>query len=423
MRSTDTKGASRATTWLRALTFLLVLVGGATIVTAHAPPARDPAPRAQARPRVAPASARPTELLRGLDPEARIVRGDEVTAPLPEGRVAELTVDRGLEAHVHALLERYEVPRAGLVAIEPRTGRVLAYVSHGAASADFAVATDAPAASVFKVITASALLDRGVEPSTRVCYGGGARALSLRDLADDPARDRQCATLTEAMGSSINSVFAKLADRHLDQRTLERYGSAFAFGEMLPFDVPTPAGTLTVPGERLERARTAAGFWHSELSPLHGALIASTIANGGVMPRATMVDRVIGADGDPLYAFTPTAYRRVLSNATAERVGRMMRRTVSSGTARSAFFDERGQPFLPGITVAGKTGTLARERPSYRGYTWWVGFAPAENPTIAVATLVVNTPEWRIKASYVAREALRYYLVTRVNRAQPARRR
>ena len=95
-----------------------------------------------------------------------------------------------------------------------------------------------------------------------------------------------------------------------------------------------------------------------------------------------------------------------------------MERTVSRGTARSAFFDDKGQPFLPGIIVAGKTGTLTRERPSYRGYTWWVGFAPLERPTIAVAALVVNTPEWRIKASYLAREALRYHLVVRPRAAR-----
>ncbi|MFN7697770.1 MAG: penicillin-binding transpeptidase domain-containing protein [Deltaproteobacteria bacterium] len=83
---------------------------------------------------------------------------------------------------------------------------------------------------------------------------------------------------------------------------------------------------------------------------------------------------------------------------------------MSRGTARRAFHDERGRPFLPGIAVAGKTGTLSEERP-YRGYTWWVGFAPADHPRIAIATLVVNTPEWRIKASHAAVEALRHHLV------------
>jgi beta-lactamase class D len=65
---------------------------------------------------------------------------------------------------------------------------------------------------------------------------------------------------------------------------------------------------------------------------------------------------------------------------------------------------------LPGIAVAGKTGSLSSERP-FRHYTWWVGHAPADAPKIAVAALVVNTPEWRIKASYLAREALKQFLV------------
>ena len=89
---------------------------------------------------------------------------------------------------------------------------------------------------------------------------------------------------------------------------------------------------------------------------------------------------------------------------------------IFCGTARRAFHDPRGVPFLPGISVAGKTGTLSGENP-YRGYTWWVGFAPAEHPTIALAALAVNTPEWRIKASTVAREALRNYLVRPAPRA------
>lgn len=375
--------------------------------------------------RVERAPARPADprarWLAGFDPRHFELEGDRPVASLQAGRRAWLTVDPELQAHVQGELERYEVPYAAVVAMDPRSGRVLAYVSHSSANpgaADLALDPTPPTASVFKVITGAALVDAGVSPDTSVCYTGGGSRITARHL-ETRAREARCATLGEAMGGSINAVFAKLADEHLDQATLERYASAFGFQQRLPFDVPTPASPAEVPSDRLERARTAAGFWHMHMSPLHGALIASTIANDGRMPRAAIVERIDAPDGTPLYEFAPEIHRNVIPVRTARAVNRMMRNTVRRGTARRTFHDQRGNAFLPGIEVAGKTGTLSAERP-YRGYTWWVGFAPADEPTIAVAALVVNTPRWRIKASYVARETLRWHLVEGPRRRQRA---
>src|SRR5690606_23459717 len=116
-----------------------------------------------------------------------------------------------------------------------------------------------PTASVFKIVTGSALFEAGVDPRAPVCYHGGSSRLLAHTLDDDAARDRRCASLAEAMGGSINSVFGKLADRHLDGPTLERFGHAFGFGQTLPFDVPTRVSPIEVPTDRLELARTAAG--------------------------------------------------------------------------------------------------------------------------------------------------------------------
>ncbi len=351
----------------------------------------------------------------GFDPLDHRLDGERLVSDLPAGRRAELTLEHGLQAHVTALLRNYAVPYAALVALDPATGRVLAYVSHSTANpdaGDLARDPSPPAASVFKVVTSAALVDAGVAPSTQVCYGGGASRLLANDLVDDPRRDRSCATLSDAMAGSINAVFAKLSDRNLDAERIDRYAQAFGFGHALPFDVPTRPSPAEVPGDQLERARTAAGFWHMHMSPLHGALIAATIANGGSMPRPFMVQRVLDANGHVEYAATAEAFRQVISRATAKTVGQMMLGTVSRGTARSAFHDTRGRPFLPGIAVAGKTGSLSSERP-YRAYSWWIGYAPETAPEIALAALVVNTPKWRIKASYLAREALRYQLVER----------
>jgi cell division protein FtsI/penicillin-binding protein 2 len=368
------------------------------------------------------AAERPRARRRALPPidlGARRLEDDTYVVDAPGGETAVLSVDAGLQQHLEAYFARYEVPEAGLVALEPSTGRVLAYVSHRgreSAAADMARDASGPAASIFKIITGAALLESGVRSTTQVCYHGGESRLVASLLDPNPALDRTCATLAEAMGGSLNVVFARLADQHLDPATLTRYAQAFGFGQALPFDLASSPSELDVPSERLEFARTSAGFWHSHLSPLHGALIAATVANGGTMPRAGIVERLIDRDGHVVHRFEPSAYREVIGRDTATALNRMMRLTVTRGTSRRAFHDDRGRPFLPGIEVAGKTGTLSSERP-YRGYTWWVGFAPADRPTIAVATLVVNTPQWRIKASHAAVEALRYWLVTR-----PARR-
>lgn len=351
-----------------------------------------------------------------FDPRSQRLEGTHYVSDLGDGRRAELTLDAGLQTRIQTMLRNYAVPYGAVVALEPASGRVLAYVSHSSANpnaGDLARDASAPSASVFKLVTAAALLDHGTVPDTRVCYSGGLRRLTSADIEDNPRRDRACATLEEAISGSINAVLAKLADRTLDRATLEHYAGAFGFGQPLVFDAPPQQSTVDVPEERIERARMAAGFWHTRMSPLHGALIAATIANGGAMPRASMIARVLDAEGrelKPPAAVMPP--RVVISAATAQKLGQMMLGTVTRGTSRQAFHDTHGRAYLPGIAIAGKTGSLNSDDP-FRAYSWWVGFAPQPEPEIALAVLIVNTPEWRIKASQVARDALRYYLVDR----------
>ncbi len=390
--------------WLWGLASLGLALGTPLALTASPPSAH------RASTRVAQVVAPPFS---DVDVSRARQRDDAWVVARGDGTRAVLTVDRGLQSHVRELFGRYDVPAGGLVAVDPKTGRVLAYVGYEAGKGDSAkVVTDPspPAASVFKIVTTSALLDAGVKSSTSVCYGGGMRGLVQADLVDSPKRDRWCATLKDALGYSINAIFAKLADRHIDQSRMSQYVSAFGFGQRLPFDLPASPSPADVPESDLERARMAAGFWHSQLSPLHGALLASTIANDGQMPYAAIVDRIESASGETLYRHTPRTFRQVLPRQTARQTGEMMTRTVTHGTSKKAFWDPRGRPFLPGITVAGKTGTLSRYNP-HRTYNWWVGYAPVDDPKIAVAALVVNEPKWRIKASYVARETLRNYLL------------
>jgi len=211
------------------------------------------------------------------------------------------------------------------------------------------------------------------------------------------------------MGRSLNVVFGRLSQKHLVPEDIARMGGAFGFGSSIPFVVPNQAPSIEIPQEPLEFARASAGFWHTTLSTLAAVGIAQTIASDGVTLQPRIVSKVLDKgqiawedDGKP------KVLRRAVQAPTAKEVAKMMSHTVSDGSARVAFHDNKGRAYLPGVGVAGKTGTLARSA-SEQTFTWFVGFAPADQPEVAVATLVVNTPTWHIKAPDLARDALRAY--------------
>ncbi len=351
----------------------------------------------------------------------RLVNGRYV-ADLTTGGHAELTLDPRLQASTEDVLKAFQIPYAGAVVVSIPDGRVLALVGHSAAdprlgAQQLALRPWAPSASVFKVVSATALVESGVSGGTRVCYHGGVSAVLPDNLIDIPSIDRRCDTLAYGLGKSQNAIIAKLVTQHLGAADLARVGRTFGFGEPIPFEIPVEASHLDVPSDRLEMARASAGFWHSTLSPLHGALLAATIANGGEMPSPTVVERAVDAQGrlEPLPLPAP---RRVAGATAAAEVGRMMELTTRIGTAKCTFRNKRGQRLLP-VDVAGKTGTLSAETDRGPiGYSWFVGYAPANHPRIAFAVVLGNGPAWRIKATYVGRHIVTQYLAGRGARAQ-----
>jgi cell division protein FtsI/penicillin-binding protein 2 len=351
--------------------------------------------------------------------------GDGYFAATSDGGRAELTLDPQMQEATDEVLRTFAIPYAGAVVLSVPDGRVLAMVGRSSAdprlgAEELALRAWAPAASVFKVVSASALVELGgVTGATRTCYHGGVSAVLPDNLVDIPRIDGRCDTLAYGLGKSQNAILAKLASRHLTTDSLGRVGAAFGFGEAIPFELPVEPSHLDVPADPLEFARTAAGFWHSTLSPMHGALLAATIASQGVMPAPTLVGRAVGADGAPL-SLPVASPRRVVSASTAREVGRMMELTTRIGTAKATFNDKRGRRLLA-VDVAGKTGTLGAETDhGYVGYSWFVGYAPADHPRIAFAVTLGNHPNWRIKATYVARRIVTEYLSERTEKARPA---
>jgi cell division protein FtsI/penicillin-binding protein 2 len=380
----------------------------------------------------APAAAQPI-----VDVDSITRQGSRFVASLEGGGVAELTLAPALQDAVEETLASYQIPFGGAVAISIRDGRVLAMAGRSALDptlgpAELALKPWAPAASVFKVVAAAALVgEASLSASTRACSHGGVSSVQPEHLIDIPRLDRQCATLGHALGKSQNAIIAKLAARHLQPEGLRQMAAAFGFGAPIAFDAPMEPSEIEVPEEPLEFARTAAGFWHSSLSPLHGALLAAAVANDGEMPAPRLIERAYDADGEPL-APARRPGRRVLDPKVAREVGRMMEQTTKTGTARISFHDGRGRPYLP-VDVAGKTGSLFyRGRPEdpmppaavtadggHIGYSWFVGYAPARQPRIAFAVAIGNPVAWRIKATFVARRIVAEYLALEAGSAPP----
>jgi cell division protein FtsI/penicillin-binding protein 2 len=307
------------------------------------------------------------------------------------------------------LLRDGAVAEGAIVMTDVKTGRVLVWSNYSeeAPLRDLAREAFAPSASVFKIVTGAALVENGLTPATRECYRGGKSRVDDGDFIRDERRDKWCATLSEAMGRSLNVVFARHALDHLEKDEIESIASRLGWGREIPFDVPVEKSRLELPDEPNELARTAAGFWHTTMSPFQGANLATTIANDGEMIELHIVDKVRDGQGE---MYQGPSERRVLGRAIEEKTARavttMMESTVEHGTSFQTFHDRAGRSYLPDIPVAGKTGTL--EGKGYL-FTWWVGFAPADQPEIAVSVLVANRGDWKVKGTQVASDMLRVY--------------
>ncbi len=357
-------------------------------------------------------------------------QGDALVQKLADGTELEFTVAPALQRDAKEALAKYRAHYGALVVLRPQTGEILAMAERDTSphpTRGIALKADGPAASVFKIVTSAALVDKGgLKPADQICTHGGARRLDSRHLVDNKRRDRWCQTFAQAHGSSNNVAFARWADRLLEPEQLTATADAFLFNRRIPFLWKIGVSEAVVPrSSRLGFAKTAAGFQGSKLSPMHGALIAASVANRGQMMTPRLIRRATDAAGEELYAAQWDPLSRVMSASAAKDVTELMKQTtIGEGSAARYFM--RRQKFnrvkgpQGGVAVAGKTGTLSRGQ---RHFSWFVGFAPADNPEVAVAALVVNGKVWTTKGAVVAREFLQRYFKRQRRAARKAARR
>lgn len=323
-----------------------------------------------------------------------------------------LSLDPRLQKEVFDLFRRYDPPYGVFAAMEPKTGRVLALVGYrqgGESDPWLPLKAIYPAASLVKVVTAAAALETGsISPWDEISYRGGINRITRRGLHARGGRGVPTMTLEEAIAKSANSVFGKVTVDFVGTETLEEFLEKFGFDQPIPFGLPVEPSHGEVPSDEFHLARTGAGFGEVYVSPLHMSMIMSAISSSGEMPKPILIERVEDKEGNLLYEAEPAKWRDTVSPGTADALLKMMVKTIEAGTSRRAFGTPATTPLLRDMDVAGKTGSLSGWSPRMR-FEWFTGAAPVQDAKIAVAALVVNGNHWKIKGSYVGKEAFSAY--------------
>jgi cell division protein FtsI/penicillin-binding protein 2 len=345
-------------------------------------------------------------------PTFQDVQNDQFVTQLPEGVDITYSLNVPLQRKIEKVMKKYRLPYGMLIAMDPKTGRILAMVDYSRVEPDHEnlnLRSSYPAASVFKLVTAAAGIEKKkVTPETQIAFHGGLWKLGPRNWKDNPKRDRDHISLKYALAKSCNVAFAKVALRWLGEEGLQCFAESFWFNKPIPFEFPVETSKAQFGPSEQSIALTAAGMGKVGLSPLHGAMIASAIANNGVMMVPKLVEKVSWDNGSEIYRFKEEPMTQIVSPQTADQLKEMMAYTVTKGTSRKAFHTRRGTPYIKGVSIGGKTGSLRGNDPKGK-YSWFVGMAPLDDPEIALAALIVNKPIWHIKASHLAKEAFDAY--------------
>ncbi|MGC8894096.1 MAG: penicillin-binding transpeptidase domain-containing protein [candidate division WOR-3 bacterium] len=334
---------------------------------------------------------------------------------LQNGDVAYFSVRPHFQSRAFDLYDNWRPAYAVIIAIEPATGRILGLQAYSRSepsspwNKNLAIRNTFPAASLFKIVTALAVIrTKGLSPDDSLTYRGKSHSMSPRVWLKSKYVTKT--TFAEAFGISCNPVFGVLA-RDVGRDALLESASRLGFRvDGKKFNLPEELGfgKIEKPKGTDSLMLMGAGFVNSSLSPLHAALMASAITNGGVMMKPNLLDSVVSKDGNMVWVARPETLTVAMTPEEAGIIRNLMLATVTCGTSYRAFYASDGSPVLPGVIAGGKTGSLFGKDPQGK-CDWFAGFAEKDRNKVAISSLVVNSTnkKTRLKGSYPAEEAIR----------------
>ncbi|HND85022.1 MAG TPA: penicillin-binding transpeptidase domain-containing protein [Pseudobdellovibrionaceae bacterium] len=340
------------------------------------------------------------------------------------------TLNSEMQNEAEKLLKSYKPDYGAIVVMDAKTGRILAMSSfeRGGEPHRFRKALDPeptplgnlnlratyPAASIYKIITATAAIERaGITPDHKIYYNGGAYTLYRRNvLSDRVTRYTNVISLRDAFARSINTAFGRVTLELLTPKDLQDFTQKFMFNQPLHTDFPVENSSAIIPAEKgFELTEVASGYNNRNvMSPVHGAMIAGAVANDGVLMAPYLVEQVKDSTGNTLYQGKTLELQQVASKENIYKLRELMERTVLAGTSRKSFRSLTRNRKFREIEMGGKTGHLTGTNPRGR-VDWFVGYAIDGDEKISVAALTVNRQFWTVKSSYLGQSMFRKYFI------------
>lgn len=324
------------------------------------------------------------------------------------------TLDMPLQQFMIKNLNTANARHIGIVAIEPSSGRILSMVGFDRAKPSNNPCLDSifPAASIFKIITAAAAVEKcGLNQGSSLSFTGGKHTLYKSQLTDKYSKHAQNINLKDSFAQSVNPVFGKIGSQLLGKKAIEQYAAAFGFNRPIDFEVPIDSSSLSFDDVPYQLAEIASGYNRTTLiSPLHGALIGAAILNQGAMIEPTVIDHIADQTGHVLYESRVEPMKQVISPKSSDIMASMMEATVDSGTGRKAFKGYQKDSVLARLDIGGKTGSMDNETHEAH-FDWFVGFAAdkTSGKKIVVSVVVAHEKYIGTRSGYYARILMKQY--------------
>jgi cell division protein FtsI/penicillin-binding protein 2 len=324
------------------------------------------------------------------------------------------SLDIPLQDFIQKKLDTSTARYIGIVAMDPTTGKVLSMVSFDKTdpSSNLCVDSRFPAASIFKIVTASAAIEKnGFSPSHEFKYNGMKHTLYKSQLKKQTNSYTNRISFQDSFAQSVNPVFGKIGVHYLGKTTLEKYAEAFGFNRNINFEIQVDPSAVHLSDTPYQWAEIACGFnQDTTLSPLHGAMMASAIINQGRLMEPAIVVRIVDDNDNVIYRNTSVSMNQAITPEASETLNSLMAETIRSGTAKKAFRGYRKDKILSKLNIGGKTGSMDNDTHDAR-YDWFVGFAEEKGGTakIALSVLVAHEKYIGLRASYYARAAMKAY--------------